>query len=397
MCVSEAKHAALISFSDDFSGRKLLMLRALKEAGWRVTVIAWDRRGDAQEPKCGKDAYDQWLWVRLPAPTGSPRLVAKIPIYYHKVLQVLATIRKPDLISINHYFLLPLACFLKGKKVYDAMEMYALDLSFYFGPLRGLARPVLQWLEVLLLRGGKISGVSTTDSRAGWLEEFYGKWVGRVQVIWNLPAKAQEPSAAEVEAAAAKYSGRKVVALVGGLMREKGLRVALEAASQVRDIHPEVLFLFMGRLKDDPTAIKALIHNHRLAELVHFEEFLPYPQMLAHLRQARIGLWLIQPKLHYPYISSGNSRQCFTHMQAGIPMVAPTYNDLGLIVRQENCGLLADTTDPAAVGRAITYLLDHPEEAAAMGRRGRNAFLNKYNWEREREKFIEFIQAVFLT
>ena len=36
----------------------------------------------------------------------------------------------------------------------------------------------------------------------------------------------------------------------------------------------------------------------------------------------------------------------------------------------------------------MQWILDHPDEAEAMGRRGRAAVEEKYNWEREAEKLV---------
>jgi glycosyltransferase involved in cell wall biosynthesis len=371
------------------------MLKALKDEGWKVTVIAWDRTGKMPAPNGNQDFFDRWVWVHLPAPVWSMRLAAKLPRYYQKVIQALAGIDQPELVIVTHYFHLPLAFFLRGKKVYDAIEMYALDLSLYFGSWSGLVKPVWQWLEGLLLWGAGIDGVSAIDSRDGWLEKFYRKWVDRVQVIWNVTPHSKEPSVTEVQAAAENYAGRQVIAMVGGLMRKQGLRVALQAAALVKEQHPNALFLFMGPLKDDPEIVRELIQARHLESQVLFLEFMRYRKMLAHLRHARIGLLLYQPERNILYCGPGTGRKCFTYMQAGIPMVAPNFGEVGLLAKEENCGFLVDTTDAVEVARTITYLLDNPQEAAAMGGRGRRAFEEKYNWDREQDKYIQFIEGVW--
>jgi len=178
-------------------------------------------------------------------------------------------------------------------------------------------------------------------------------------------------------------------------MRKQGLRVALQAAALVKEQHPNALFLFMGPLKDDPEIVRELIQARHLESQVLFLEFMRYRKMLAHLRHARIGLLLYQPERNILYCGPGTGRKCFTYMQAGIPMVAPNFGEVGLLAKEENCGFLVDTTDAVEVARTITYLLDNPQEAAAMGGRGRRAFEEKYNWDREQDKYIQFIEGVW--
>ena len=47
------------------------------------------------------------------------------------------------------------------------------------------------------------------------------------------------------------------------------------------------------------------------------------------------------------------------------------------------CGLVANPLDPPAIADAIEWLLTHPEEAEAMGKRGQEAVRNFYNWDNE--------------
>ena len=53
------------------------------------------------------------------------------------------------------------------------------------------------------------------------------------------------------------------------------------------------------------------------------------------------------------------------------------------VVEGAGCGLLVDPMDPAAIAKAIEWVFAHPDEAEAMGRRGKEAVLADYNWEAE--------------
>jgi glycosyltransferase involved in cell wall biosynthesis len=65
----------------------------------------------------------------------------------------------------------------------------------------------------------------------------------------------------------------------------------------------------------------------------------------------------------------------------------PLWHDL---IGRSRCGLLVDPLDPMAIAQAITWLLNHPEEAMAMGRRGQDAVLFHFNWEAEAGKLLTF-------
>jgi len=78
----------------------------------------------------------------------------------------------------------------------------------------------------------------------------------------------------------------------------------------------------------------------------------------------------------------------FEYMASGIPFIASDFPFWREIISDSNCALFVDPQDPQAIAGAMQWLLDNPEEAAAMGRRGRAAVEERYNWEAESGKLI---------
>jgi glycosyltransferase involved in cell wall biosynthesis len=70
-------------------------------------------------------------------------------------------------------------------------------------------------------------------------------------------------------------------------------------------------------------------------------------------------------------------------MAAGLPVIASDFPLWRKIVTESGCGLLVDPRNPQAIAEAMNYILSHPDEAAAMGQRGRTAVEGRYNWETE--------------
>lgn len=77
-------------------------------------------------------------------------------------------------------------------------------------------------------------------------------------------------------------------------------------------------------------------------------------------------------------------------MSAGIPVIASDFPLWKEIVEGSGCGLLVNPLDPEAIAEAIKWLLENPEKAETMGKRGRKAIEECYNWDKESVKLISF-------
>ena len=76
-------------------------------------------------------------------------------------------------------------------------------------------------------------------------------------------------------------------------------------------------------------------------------------------------------------------------MAAGIPVIASNFPVWKEIIDGAQCGLCVDPLDPKAIAEAIQYLVDHPYEAEKMGKNGRLAVEEKYNWVIEEQKLLQ--------
>ncbi len=119
--------------------------------------------------------------------------------------------------------------------------------------------------------------------------------------------------------------------------------------------------------------------------MVTFHGYLTQTQVSKLLNNVRAGLVVLHPTLCYP---DAYPVKMFEYMAAGLPVIASDFPLWREIIEGANCGLLVNPLDVKAIANAMQWILDHPEEAEAMGKNGKKAVKLKYNWQFESRKLL---------
>lgn len=384
-------HLAFVIANHTPNNRQLQMARSASKKSWKVTFVAWNRNEKKPDIVSSKEHFDSIKYIHIQAGIGSATVLLKIPALYLKIYRLIKSLDPVDIIVVTHFILLPLSFLFKEKVIYDSSETHVLNLSRRFGKYHHFIYRMLEGVEGLFAK--KVQGITTVDSRNGWYAEYYKKWNPHVQVLWNLPSLQDESKNIPSSKLRENYNGKTIIAFVGGLRKEKGFRIALQAASLVK-MKKNVHFIFFGEIKEDIKYIKTYLKMNRLEDNVRFLNALPYPELLSHLRYAQIGLALYQPDIHYPYMSEGNARKIFTYMQAGLAVIGPHFGEIGLAVQKAGCGKLIDTTSAECVSDAILEMIADHEKLKQFQKNGRQAFLCRYHWETIENQYITFLHRV---
>jgi len=382
----------LLNHYERLSPRVALEAATLRQAGYRIWTLYWDRSATPQPPaKRGCSSFE--IRIPYPASRGTLRLLPRLPLFYLRAIRRLQAERaRFDIVHCTHLMLLPLAVYLKArwksKIIYDVYEFHLHETSERLpGGLRWLV-PLLRRLEDVLVR--RVDGVLTVDSVGGELEHRYRALNPNTLALYNVPEAQPEFDPGKLEELERHYANRDLVIYVGGLSEAKGALILPEVIHHVAGKCPRVLFIIIGTFHKDSTRRRfwAMIEELGVKGFLEFLPWLPYREMLYYVALSKVGLALYQPIPRYLRSSRGNGRKFFTYMQVGIPIVGPRFGEIGRVVQEENCGLLVDTADPEAVAQAVLFLLENPKEAREMGKRGQVAVRERYNWDIERRKLL---------
>ncbi len=381
-------HILLLNPSGRLSPRVQNEVISLARAGYQIHVVHFQRdeaREDTEFP-----AEVRVSRVKLNAPIGSWFLIFYLPIFY---LMMFWRLRKeqPHVVHCTNLFLLPFSLLFakwkRAKVVYDVYELHSLDFSQYVPRLSRPMQNVIEFFENIMVR--QVSLVLTIDSIKGFLIRRYGQFNSNVYVLYNVVPRGDLNSHPEwVQELGERYTDFRLITYVGGMYEQKGLLKMLQALSLVKERVPNVKLLLIGTLVDPSGTAMSDLRSNDLLDNFEFIPWVPYDEMCRYLQICEVGLAPHQPEGRNLFVSRGNGVKFFSYMQAGLPIVAPNFGEIGRLVLEEQCGILVDTTDSQQIGDAIIYLLERPDEAKEMGKRARLAIEQKYNWETEQEKLL---------
>lgn len=347
----------------------------LVQAGYRVTVVAWDREGrHAPNEMANGYTVERIQQVHTVHGAGARQLLHTPRFWRVAVRRALALL--PDVIHCHDLDTLPVGWWLKrrtgARLVYDAHEDYPVLMAFY------LPRPMvwaLAWLERRLLRRVDYTITACHDIT----EKLVGNGVKPVATIGNYQSLELFDVVAPAEEAAARARlglapDDYVLAYIGGFSRTRLLQPLLEAA---RDL-PDVQVLLWG------DGHQRLAVEQAAAELsnVRYLGWLPSSQVPLYMRAADVIYYCLVPG--YP----GWPNTLSNAMAAGRPLIANDVGDLGRIVRETGCGVLLAEVTPAAIRQAVEVLRD-PATRRRMGQAGRAAAEREYNWSVASRRLVE--------
>jgi len=344
--------------------------RALARAGFNVTSI-----GPHSE-----DALIDQVSVKA-VPRDEPRvarMTRTVWRVYREALKIDA-----DVYHFHDPELIPIGLLLRARGrcvIYDVHEDMPRDiLSKYYLPT--WLRPLMAWAaeRIEVTASSRFSGVVTvTPSIAKRFETLNGQTL----IIYNYPCTEELMAS---ESPAAWETRRRSVAYVGSITPERGIREMVFAMGLLSPSLQATLELAGPKVPEN--ANPEQLSGHPGWARVRHHGQLPQRATFHLLHNVRGGLVLLHPG---PNHTEALPQKIFEYMGAGLPVIASDFPLWRDILGEIGCAIFVDPKDQRAIAQAIEYILTHPSEAEEMGRRGKTAVLDRYNWDVEATKLVDF-------
>ena len=169
----------------------------------------------------------------------------------------------------------------------------------------------------------------------------------------------------------------------GSLSSQRGVHDCLRAFARLPK--GKARLLLVGPLDDaDPSVVDLA---DRLPAGAHLLKAQPFDRLPPLLRSSVAGLVSLHPTPNYLEILP---TKLLEYMAASVPVIAYDLPLVRPVVEEAGCGILVKAQDIEGLAEAMAYILEHPDEAREMGKRGRQAVVQRYSWEGEERKLLGF-------
>lgn len=161
--------------------------------------------------------------------------------------------------------------------------------------------------------------------------------------------------------------------------RWQGINIIKEVAKRLSCIDNNVLFLLTGSGAD--------------TENLHYLGRIPYSYMPKYMASADLGLCIYDQAVYEEILGRqfyNSPLKLFDYMASGLAVIGSNLGQIKTIIEENRNGLLTDNSLDDIVDK-IMYCKHNKDLLIEMGKRGRQAVIDKYNWDHTVSRIEEII------
>lgn len=346
--------------------------KSLIKGGYEVTIFAWDR--EAQFPETEVLDGIRIKRFSIPSPYGSLGMVKGL-LKFWKAVRREARKEDFDIVHCHDFDTLPvglkIARKMKKKVVYDAHENYASMIEF------DVPRPVylfVRFYEKLL--APKVDAVIAVSEPVGDILSC------PYTVVMNA-RELEDIGEGRLERCRKNMLDLFTLIYIGVLEPMRFLVEACEAVESIDGVH--LLIGGYGRLEDE---IRVYAQK---SEKITFMGRVPYQDVMPCTSASDAVMCVFDPSNKNTVIGMPN--KLFEGMMAARPVLATVGTYSGNTVERTRCGISIEYSKDS-FKKAVEFLRDNPEKAAEMGKNGRKAAEEEFNWGVMEKRLLDLYDSL---
>jgi glycosyltransferase involved in cell wall biosynthesis len=179
-----------------------------------------------------------------------------------------------------------------------------------------------------------------------------------------------------------------VIVYAGAVSMANNLGVLIDAAKEL-ETDSRIYFLIVGD-GNERKQLEALVAGRNLKNIT-FTGAKPKQEMGNYLASADACVAILQ---NIPMFRMTYPNKVFDYLAAGRPVLLAIDGVIREVVEKAEAGIFVPPGDVTRLVGAIRYLLEHPDERAAMSARGRTFVENHFNRNEQSKQFISLIEML---
>jgi glycosyltransferase involved in cell wall biosynthesis len=228
--------------------------------------------------------------------------------------------------------------------------------------------------------------ITVSEPLSAWLERTYAL-SQRPAVVHSAPPAADRLRSGELRRPAGVPKGCRLLAYAGRIAERRGVDDAVRA---LRSLPDEVHLVLIGEISRGPARkVSGLAAAEGVAERVHVLDAVPPDRVVATLRDADIGLLPLRFNRQHE-IAMPN--KLFQYAQAGLPIVASDFGEIGKFVRELEIGEVFAPGDPESLAQAVGRALSNRDAIAE--RLAGPAVRERTSWEAQEPVLIDLYRRL---
>lgn len=335
---------------------------ALCDAGYSVSVVAWDRTGSLPR----KERRENYAIHRLSIESDFARGLGNLPDLLRWLFGLTGWLvryrKKFEIIHACDFDTIYPALFCKlvfrKKVIYDIFDFYADHLR----ATPGWIKSIIRRLDFLAIR--LADGVILVDECRK--EQIEGSKPKRISVIYNSPRDRYEDFEAS---STGQIQGLRMI-YVGLIQVERGLRELLE----VLRWNPSWSLDMAGFGGDE----SLIVGEAQGMENVRWHGRIPYRKTLGLTASCDVSIATYDPAIPNHRYASPN--KIYEAMMLAKPVIVARGTHMDRVVEEWRCGLVVEYGDSKELERTLMDLDREPDLREKLGKNGREAYQSRYSW-----------------
>jgi len=180
----------------------------------------------------------------------------------------------------------------------------------------------------------------------------------------------------------------------GVISMERSFDTLVAALAILKMKYPEFHVHLFGTIRFDWKEVQKLPHFKAIQKHLTFHGYTDFLKTLDYARGATAGIALLKPVADY---EDSYTTKLFEYMALELPVITsnfPLYRD---VVDKAACGFCISPSNAKELADTLQWLIENPDAALLMGKKGRKATESNYNWSGEEQILLRFYKNLLLT